>query len=290
LDKKPDHPAANCARMDLARCLIADGQLQQAETVLRTLATKLPGSTRVQAALFSLQLRMGMLLDAAWTMRRAVKHIIPGDDQVANYFYCVVSNGGPDFLISEVHKLVKVTTRNSRQVDLLIKATELRLILDSKGYSPAILKQLESLADYSEASLEVMITAAESLLRAGKVASARRLLSKAIVIDPNYPRVLSLYAETYLRAGPFYNSEYGQQLAIEGCRLTAWKSPRELHVLAESYFHQNDLLSALATARLARQEGKRLFGYYRDSAELEELIKTLEGELVINQSSASELI
>ena len=275
--------------MDLARCLSAQGKLLEAEQYLRKLTIQLPHSRRVHKALFSLQLRSGLTLDAAWTMRRACRYITLEEDLIGLYLYCVVENGGPSFLIDEVQQLVQSLKKAGRG-SLLIRAAMLRRMLELHGYAPNHLKKLEAMAEEDEATIEVMLLAADALLRAAKVASARRILRLALRRDPSHPRVLSLFAETYLRSGPFYNPEFALQLSKDGCAQSSWRSPREMHVLAEAFFHLNDTLSALGVAKRARREGRRLFGAYRDSVELERLIDTLREDLhsVANPDSPEE--
>ncbi|MCB0320901.1 MAG: hypothetical protein KDD60_08235, partial [Bdellovibrionales bacterium] len=267
LEKHPFHPARFCAAMDLTRCLIAQEKYEAADKYLRRLSAELPRSRRVHTALFDLQLRLGLTLEAAWTLRRAARYIALDEELTGRYFYCVVDNGGPSFLLDEVRKLVggvKIAGKST----LLIRAAEVRHTLETQGYVPKLLKALETMADEESAGMEVVLLAAEALLRSGKIASARRVLRKGMKLDSSYPRVLSLFAETYLRAGPFYQPDYALQLASDACRKSAWKSPREMHVLAEAYFHLNDHLAALATAQRAQSEGGRLLGTYRDAASL----------------------
>jgi len=78
-----------------------------------------------------------------------------------------------------------------------------------------------------------------------------------------------------MKAGPFYNGEYAKQLAIGACQLTNWSSPREMHLLAEAYYHTGDKISALVVASKAKQAGTRLMGTYRDVRVLEQLIESL---------------
>lgn len=278
LDRHRTHPARNCALMDLARCLYADNKFIEAEKTLRQLSGTLPNSKRVQKALFTLQLRMGLSLDAAWTMRRACRYIMLDEELIGLYLFAVVENRGPHFLLKEVMQFVESLKKAGKSTPL-IQAAEIRLVLDTQGYAPKILKKLETIVDVEGAPVEAVILGAEALLKAGKVASARRLLRRALASDSHHPRVLSLFAETYLQAGSFYNVSYALQLAQDACTHSAWRSPREVHVLAEAFFHNEDTLAALATAERARQEGSRLMGTYRDAEALESLIHTLQEDI-----------
>ena len=275
----PNHPAINCALMDLSICFQKMGKISEAEVVLKKLSQKLPHSKRVQKALFKLQLRSGLLLDAAWTLRRAVKNITPDAEMVELYFYCVVDNGGPAFLLKEVLQLVRAI-KNAGQETTLMKAAAYRLALQSNGFKNLeVASDLELLADFVDAPIEVSLLAADSLLKFDKVAAARRLLRKALVIEPNHPRVLSLFAQTYIHAGSLYNASYATQLAQNACSFSNWKSPRDMHILAECYSHSDDSLSALATAEKAKREGSRLLGSYKDSDSLDILIAHLKEDI-----------
>ena len=282
LDRHPNHPAKHCAMIDLARCLYADGKIGEAEQYLRQLVTKIPHSRTAHTTLFLLQLRSGQLLDAAWTMRRACRYIVPEPELIGLYLFCVVENGGPNFLLKEALQFADSTEGTGKGTPLM-RAGRLRLKLERNGYPRNVLKELETLSDEHVDDVELSLLAADALLRGGKIASARRLLRTALQNDPTHPRVLSLFAETYLLAGSFYNPQFALQLASEACKRSGWKSPREMHILAEVFFHLGDTLSALATAERARQEGTRLLGTYRDASALERLISTLREDLKSDQ-------
>ncbi|MCB0331223.1 MAG: tetratricopeptide repeat protein [Bdellovibrionales bacterium] len=278
LERYPQHPARHCATIDLARCLFADGKIQEAEQYLRQLVAQIPSSRTAHKALFLFQLRIGHTLDAAWTMRRALRSIVPEPELIGLYLYCVVENGGPEFLLKEAERLVKSAKKAGRETPLMRAAEQKRDLL-MKGYSPHVLKKLEEIANEHPEDVEIGILAAGSLREAGKVASARRVLRRALHKDPTHPRVLSLFSETYLLSGSFYNPEFALQLATEACKRTNWRSPREMHILAEVFFHCGDPLTALATAERAKEEGSRLLGTYRDTAALDRLIEELNESL-----------
>ena len=84
-----------------------------------------------------------------------------------------------------------------------------------------------------------------------------------------------MLAETYLRSGTMYNAAFGKQLATQACIATNWLSPREMHVLAEAYYHTGDKLAALLTASKAKQAGSGLVGQYAKSHHLDQLIESL---------------
>lgn len=273
LKKHKTHPASYCARMDLAYCLFREKRFQEAEKHLRQVATHLPSSKEAVLRLAKLQLWTGRSLDAAWTMRRALRTVTPDAELVALYMFAVLDNGGPGFLLKEVIDASLALDRDSRN-DTRLMAARARLMM-LKGDSKKGREYLEKIAGGEEPFLEALLLFSEVLVDEGKIANARRHLRRAMTIAPEHPRVLSLLAESYLRSGPFYNPEYAKQLATDACRNTNWLSPREMHILAESYYHVNDRMAALIIASKAKEEGSRLLGTYRDSAGLEKLIQSL---------------
>ena len=135
--------------------------------------------------------------------------------------------------------------------------------------------ELESICEAEQCPAEALILLAKVLLDEEKVAQARRLLRRALAVLPDNPCILSLLAKSYLVGGPLYNAEYAKQLATQACQKAEWSSPRDMHILAESFYHSGDKVSALIIASKAREEGNRLLGSYRDVKSLDELIDSL---------------
>ena len=137
-------------------------------------------------------------------------------------------------------------------------------------------QEIADIAVDVNSAFEVTLIYAELLIEEGKIAHARRLLRRGMQVAPEYPRLLSLLAESYLRSGAFYNPEYAKQLATNACQNTSWVSPREMHILAESYYHISDKISALIVASKAKELGSRLLGTYCHTRMLDDLISNLE--------------
>ena len=131
------------------------------------------------------------------------------------------------------------------------------------------------MATATNTSLEDIMLFSEVLLEEDKVAYARQQLRRALVVAPEHPRLLSLFAQSYLKSGPFYNPEYAKQLATQACQSSGWESPREMHILADSYFHEGDKVFALLVASKAKQVGNKLLGAYRGVKTLDKLIEDL---------------
>jgi uncharacterized protein HemY len=259
--------------MDLAYCLFRERQYPEAEKHLKHVTTFFPQSREAHMRLARLQLWTGRSLDAAWTLRRALRAVSADPELVALYMIAVLDNGGPSFLLKEVIdaslELGPEAEENPR-----LEAARARLMIE-RGNRARGKEILERIAASDTAPIEALVLHAEVLLAERKVANARRYLKRALSLAPEQPRVLSLMSETYLQSGPFYNPEYARQLASDACQRTNWLSPREMHILAESYYHLDDKMSALIVASKAKEEGSRLLGSYRDADVLEKLIQSL---------------
>jgi tetratricopeptide (TPR) repeat protein len=273
LKRKASHPAHFCARLDLAYCLFKLGHLEDAEHNLRYVTTHLPASREAFVRLARLQMWSGHALEAAWTIRRALRSIDVDPELAALFLFAVLENGGPGYLLDEA---IEANKRIETEGDDFPRLQAARARLEMvRGQYDAGREVLEKVAESENAPFESIVVYAEVLLAEGEIALARRHLRRAMAASPDYPRVLSLLAETYLKSGDFYNGEYAKQLAIGACQLTNWTSPREMHVLAESYYHTGDRISALVVASKAKQAGTRLMGTYRGVRGLDQLIESL---------------
>lgn len=273
LKKHKLHPARFCAHMDLAYCLFREKRFQDAEQHLKKVITFMPKSREAHLRLARLQLWTGRSLDAAWTMRRALRFIESDEEALGLFMFAVIDNGGPSFLMNEV---IRASVKQSKEKPNSpnYQAIRGRLAM-MKGDTERGRQLLEEAAQSKEATLQVLLLYIELLIEEGKLTPARQFLRKALSLAPEHPRVLSLLAVSYLKSGPYYNSDFAQQLATKACQNTNWLSPREMHVLAEVFYHQSDKISALIIASKAKEEGSRLLGNYRDAANLERLIEDL---------------
>ncbi len=271
---RPYHPTVYCARLDLAFCLIQQGKFTEAEAAMKSVVMSLPKSREAHIRLAKLQLWLAKPVEAAWTLRRLLRSHDPDPDIIGYLLFALVENEGPSSLLADAEEHAKSLLEDGKSSDFLDSMILYAAYLKGNNRIAAI-EGLERASKKPSASLSTLIASASVLLDERKIALARSVLRKAIALDSNHPRVLSLFAETYLRSGPFYNSEYALQLATNACQQTGWSSPRELHVLAEVYFHLDDRLGALVAAKKAQQEGEKLLGKYRDANELERLIASL---------------
>lgn len=270
LKDHPLHPAHFCARLDLSYCLFKAGKIDDAEQQLRYVTTNMPTSREAHLRLARLQMWSGKSLEAAWTIRRALRYLEVDAELGAIFLMAVLDNGGPSYLLQEA---IEAARRIEGEAPRLLAALA-RLDIH-QGRAEAGREALGSLASEADAPFEAILLYGEALLDEGKIAHARRQLRRALAAAPDYPRVLSLLASSYLKSGPFYNAEYARQLASNACQVTNWSSPRDMHVLAEAYYHTGDKISALVVASKAKQAGNRLLGSYRDARMLDQLIESL---------------
>jgi len=273
LEKHPKHPAQFCARLDLAYCLFKRGALQEAEAELKIVVKKLPDLKEGYLRLARLQMWSGHALEAAWTMRRALKRIEVDADLAALFLLTVLESDGPLYLLKEAVGACRLmqATHNKHPMLNLAQA----YLQCKRGDFKRGLAALEELTLSSEPQFEAVLVFAEMLLKDGRVERARKELKGAMKVAPEHPRILSLFAESYLKAGETYKPEYAQQLATAACQKTAWQSPREMHVLAESYYHINDRMSALIMASKAKEAGSKLLTSYSENKILDQLIDEL---------------
>jgi len=273
LEKYPRHPAQYCARLDLAYCLFRRGALLEAEEELKVVVKKLPELKEGYIRLARLQMWSGHSLEAAWTIRRALKRIEVDADIAALFLLTVLESDGPLYLLKEaVGSCRLMQGSNSKHPGLNLAQAYLQC---KRGDFKRGIAALEELTLVEEPQFEAVLVFAEMLLKEGRVERARKELKGAMRAAPEHPRILSLFAESYLKSGDSYKPEYARQLATAACQKTAWRSPREMHVLAESYYHANDRMSALIMASKAKDAGSKLLNSYSESKVLDRLIDEL---------------
>jgi Flp pilus assembly protein TadD len=185
-----------------------------------------------------------------------------------------LENDGPWYLIDEAQELCKRVTAGDISNNIKIRSGLAYLSLQRGDEDGRV--ELEAITESEQAPAEALVLYGKILLNEEKVAQARRMFRRALVLVPNNPCIQSLLAKSYLSAGALYNSEYAKQLATQACQQAEWSSPRDMHILAEAYYHTGDKASALIIANKAKEEGNRLLGAYRDVKSLEQLIDSLQ--------------
>lgn len=268
-----NHPACNSARLDLAYCLFKLHRFDEAQEELRKIISQAPQIKDAHLRLIRVQMWVGATLDAAWSARRALQHCEADPELVALFIMNVIDHDGTSFLLQEALKAAESLDHIKRE-HLLLQCALAKLSARRGGREHAK-KVLSQICMQPASPCEAFVLLAELLHDEGNVAQSRQELKRAMTISPDHPRTLSLFAETYLKSGPFYNPDYARQLATSACQFSNWASPRELHILAEAYYHAGDKISALVSASKAKEAGTRVLGSYRDVKNLEKLIETL---------------
>jgi predicted Zn-dependent protease len=273
LQKHPQHRAQLCARMDLAYCMFKLGKFEQAEDMLRAVLAESPFNREASIRLAQVQLWTGFALEAAWTMRRALRSLPPDPELVGLFLTAVIESEAPSFLFDEAIAASK-SIRDLGSDSPKLEIARARLML-RRGDRETGRARLVALVSQPKTCLEAILAFAEVLLEENAVEQCRRHLQRALRAAPNHPRVLSMLAQTYLKSGENYNALFALQLATSSCQSTKWTNPRDMHILAEAYQHLGDKMAALLMASKARQAGSRLLGTYRDTHVLDRLIDSL---------------
>jgi len=279
LEKNSAHPAEYCARLDLAYCQFKIGKLEEAEEQLRFVAARIKNAREAHLRLARLKLWSGRGLEAAWTLRRLLREEPKDAEIVSAFLFAVLDSGAPKYMWTEALREFKELNEEQAK-DPRVRAVRARCAI-IRGEAGTWREELENIALQPEAPFEAILLFAETLLEEGKVSYARMELRRALILEPNHPRTLSMLAEIYLRSGPFYNPQYAEQLASTACRHSGWLSAREMHILAEAYYHSADHVSALIIANKAKQMGSKLLGNYPHISGLERLIENLKSSQTV---------
>lgn len=273
LQRYATHPAAVYARLDLAFCYFKSGRLRDAEEQLRLSLFIRPAAREAYLRLARLLLWSGRGLESAWTMRRALR-ALPVDPELAGVFLlAVLESEAPRYLFREalrVARLAKDSEKTHTKLEVALALYELRY-----GDRGTGLGALAALSEKPQGDYDAVIAMAEIYFDTGDVTAARRELRRAMQLAPLHPKILALFAQSYLQESPLQNPEYAQQLATSACQYSEWQSPFAMHVLARSYYQLGDKMSALVIASKALEAGSRLLGTYRACGDLKRLVDAL---------------
>ncbi len=273
LERHPEHPAGFCARLDLAYCYFRLGEVRRARQELKHVVLYAPRLREAHVRLAKVQLWCSEPFEAAWTIRRALRELAPDGELVGLFLNAVLDNGGPEYLLRDgMHLLEKLSEEEQQHPRIELARARLRA---RRGVSKETRAEIARLATKPNSMVDEILAFSEILLKEEQVLLARQHLQRALVVSPNHPRVLSMLAESYLRSGDLYNAEHAVQLASVACQSNEWCSAREMHVLAEAYYHNGDNMAALLMASKAKQVGKSQIGSYRGVKLLDELIQTI---------------
>ncbi len=273
LNLYPHHPAALSASLDLAYCLFKSGAIEEAHRELKEIVAKNPKSREAYLRLSTVQMWIGQSLEAAWTLRRALRNIDPDGELVGSFLLAALENGGPKYLLIEaLNEAEKLVSHGLSHPKLNVALSKYKIFQGDRGLGKI---ELEALANENTATREAVLAYSELLLQEGKIEQSRQHLRRLMSGFSEHPRVLSLLAESYLKSGTFYNTDYAVQLATNACQKTNWSSAREMHVLAEAYFHAGDKIAAHLVASKAKDAGSKVLGTYPAAKNLDRLIESV---------------
>jgi tetratricopeptide (TPR) repeat protein len=273
------HPAAVSASLDLAYCYQRLGRITQAEEVLKSIISEHPSLIEAYARFARVKLTLGKAADAVLVLRRAIVEQGFSTELVALLVNAYVENELlPRNVGAELREIVDGLSAEARK-DTKLEVAIVRWQLKDEPQSRAQhLETLKSLAEKSGAHIDAIIAWAEELLADGKLEDARTQISRLVKANCEVARMYSLLAETYLADGTSFEPIYAVQHAVKACQLSGWASPRELHVLAESYYHAEDKMGALLVASKALDLGRKQIGVYPRTTRLQKLVDTLQEE------------
>ncbi len=255
LKAKPNHKAANCARLDYAYCLY---QLNDLKESIRELEKLAAGGANLKDALLllaKLQLVTGKNRDALHTMKRCLS--IFGDDvQVALcYAHVMYESDSP----AQSMKLVKDFVNTFREklslddpmhvaVDTALAYYEC-LFGDEEVGERLLSRALAS----GVAPFEAILLRGERWIQQGRVQQGRDQIERAAKCCPADPRPYLRLAESYLLEGELHEPEYAVQLATVACKSSNWENEECLEVLRDAYIALEDRdMVELIDSRLAK--------------------------------------
>jgi predicted Zn-dependent protease len=274
----PNHRAESSAKLDLSYCLFQLGKIDESQQILKNLIYKKEISKMAYRRLIKQQILLGNYIEAAWSARRALQEF-KGDAYFESYFiFAVVENPVPSHLLQELKDLCGSNSSSEYESALRMTGQAVyELALGKKERASKIFAQV-LLKPHSP--FEAYLYYGQMLLKENEIMHARKYLRIAMQIQPNSPKVLALFAETYLKPGIFYRPEFAAQLAISAAQKSFWQNPWILEALATAYHASGDKMSALVIASKAQAICKHVHGFDTQTKSLDRLINYLRSEQV----------
>lgn len=268
-----NHPASQCARLDLAYCYFRIGNFIEAEQQLRIVLSESPDCRDAAVRLYRLHAWTGNYVEAAIVLRRCLEQCPNDDELIALMSLAALENNGPAYLVSFAKAELEaiVDPDNSSP---LVNVARARLAMNENRFDEAI-ELVEPIVNEKDPIFDALVVHGQLCLEVGRIAHARRSFRLAMALVPDHPKLLSLMARTYLKAGLYYEPDYACQLATTAAQNSGWLSPWAMHTLAEAYYHRGDNMSALILAGKAKEVGSQRLGAYRDAKILDQLIESL---------------
>lgn len=268
----PNHPAALCAQLDLAYCLMRTGAPLAAREILSLAFAHAPGHRDACLRLAHVHMLLGSPRKAALLLRDILRMRLPDGEVVGSMLLALIQAEDRSELMDEA--LCRVDALPYGE-DLHVKVRLARALIALDSGDDRARATLQELAHEENGSREAVLAWAEQLLRELRVGEARHELGRVLAVAPEHPRILSSLARCYLFSGQNYEPQYAIQLATAACRYSGWESASEMHVLAEAYYHAGDNISALLMASKAREAGSRELVEYSRVSHLDQMIQEL---------------
>lgn len=275
LKRHPIHPAAFCARLDLADCLFRVQRFSDCEEHLRILMLQRPDERAPYLRLVKMKMWQGLFHDAGLVAIRSARRLESDAELVGLALWCFMSARSCPELVRELLAVERLMPSQRRNDGCLLRGV-LGWYWYEHGERQKGAAELARVALSGERqSVEVILAFAEVLLNADRVTQARDSLHRALALRPGYPLTLSLLARCYLHTD-CYQPHYAVQLATEACRSSGWRSARMLHLLAEAHYRRGEYSTAMMMAQKAHHETRHVPVHYPDLAALEELLSALD--------------
>ncbi len=252
------HPARIAAAAKLAHCLCKTGQFRDAVLTLEKAVREDPSRRDTYVRLTKLDLWLCRPKDAVSAIKECMSRTRPDAEIAGLYLLAALECGESSQGVDEAYSLAR-QFNTSRSSTPLLRTALARYDL-IKGNRHRARSALARLCLEQRTPIEAFVVMGELLLRDGSTEHARKYLRKALSVSPQHPKVQTLLAESYLTEGPTRAPEYALQLASNACRVSQWKHPHSMHVLAEAFYQCGKRTDALLVAHKAREVGSSCQG------------------------------
>ena len=268
LRHKPNHPASDCARLDLAYCLYRLGEKERIVNLLSPLVKRRVKLSQVYILLSKVLIQMGKCGIAQSVTARGCE-VFPNSVEmlVAHVFASLF--GGQDHAAALPHLINKVMQMEEQKdkdssikfalkkvnaqpeiylnqadsdsiskTQKAIKAqirTALAWVEHLHGDSAAAEAFLADAVFLGAESVELYLLLSERQFEERRISTAREMLSEAIRVDPSDPRPLCEMAKSYLRDGGQKDAQASLFFASKACQLSSWINLEYLVVLRQAY-------------------------------------------------------
>lgn len=246
IERFPNHPAVNSAKLDLAYCLYRNNEYQSALEILQELLKGEENPKDVYLLAARIQMYTGCALSASTTMHSCLLKF-PGDIQTLSCYmhsalYSCAGLEAQQLIRSELLRLKReLTLDDSRNLHLDTALAHFEIV---RGEIRKGERMLARVLATGEAPFEAVLLRGERLLERGRVLPAREQLTRAMNASPRDPRPVLLLARSYLRNGTEANPTWARQLAEVACKLSCWQNAECLNVLARAYEASNEKANA----------------------------------------------